>query len=176
MRKHTSLNALFPKTRQGILAASTLHPDRRWSLSDLARHMRVRPSSLQRELAALTEAGILRRRREGGRIDYQADPDCPILPELQRLLEKTAGLADVLHAVLTPLAPRIRVALVHGSIAAAKESGVSDVDLLVIGSLGLADLALPLREAQLRLGREINASVFSSGRVPPPNSTPATPS
>ena len=40
--------------------------------------MRVRPSTLQRELAALTRTGVLRRLQEGRRIEYQADPDCPI--------------------------------------------------------------------------------------------------
>jgi len=64
------LDALFPRTRQAILAALLLAPERRWYFSDLAQHLGATPSSLQRELAALTQAGILYREANGNRIYY----------------------------------------------------------------------------------------------------------
>ena len=39
---------------------------------------------------------------------------------------------------------------------------MSDVDLLVIGSIGLADLAPALRTAEGRLGREVNVTSYSA--------------
>ena len=91
MRKSRALDALFPRIRQALLAATVLHPDRWWYLSDLAKHLDVRPSSLQRELAALVDAGILRRRRDGNRVYFQRNPDCPFLRELQGLLVRRLG-------------------------------------------------------------------------------------
>jgi hypothetical protein len=38
------------QTRQGILAATLLQPEKAWYASELARRMGVPPSSLQREL------------------------------------------------------------------------------------------------------------------------------
>jgi len=67
MRNKRALDSLFPQTRQAILTATLLQPDRWWYLSDLAKYLRVPPSSLQRELAALVSANILRRRRDGNR-------------------------------------------------------------------------------------------------------------
>lgn len=49
MRKLNPLEALFPKTRQAILAATLMEPVRSWYLTDLARKLEVSPSSLQRE-------------------------------------------------------------------------------------------------------------------------------
>jgi DNA-binding transcriptional ArsR family regulator len=86
-----TLDALFPKTRQDILAATLLDPKRSWYLSDLARHLRTQPSSLQRELAALAEAGILRRRTDGNRVYFQADVDSPCFEELRGLMLKAGG-------------------------------------------------------------------------------------
>jgi len=161
MRKSRAVDAIFPRTRQAILAATLLHPDRWWYLSDLARHLAVRPSSLQRELAALVEAGILRQRRDGNRTYFQPNPDCPFLTELQGLMLKTVGLVDVLHEVLEPFTNRIDWAFVYGSIARSEELASSDVDLMIIGRVGLADIVPALRQAEKRLNRPVNPTVCS---------------
>lgn len=161
MRKTKAIDAIFPKTRQAILATTLLHPDRWWYLSDLARHLGVRPSSLQRELAALADAGILCQRRDGNRMYFQPNPDCPFLAELQGLMLKTVGLVDVLHEVLEPFTNRIDWAFVYGSIARSEELASSDVDLMIIGRVGLADIAPGLRQAEMRLNRPVNPTVYS---------------
>ena len=153
MHKKRALDSLFPRTRQAILTATLLQPDRWWYLSDLAKHLWVPPSSLQRELAALMGAEILRRRRDGNRVYFQANPDCPFLPELQGLLVKTAGMVDVLREALAPFQTRIDWAFIYGSVARAEELATSDVDLMIIGTVGLADLAPALRRAEKRLSR-----------------------
>jgi predicted nucleotidyltransferase len=50
---------------------------------------------------------------------------------------------------------------VYGSIARSEEHATSDVDLMVIGTAGLADLSPALRKAELQLGREINVTNYS---------------
>jgi len=153
MRKSPALDAFFPRIRQALLAATVLHPERWWYLSDLAKHLGVRPSSLQRELAALVEAGILNRRQDGNRVYFQANPDCPFLPDLQGLLVKTVGVVDILREALSRFATRIDWAFVYGSIARAEELASSDVDLMLIGQVGLAELTPALRRAEAQLGR-----------------------
>lgn len=161
MRTSPALDALFPRIRQAVLAATVLNPDRAWYLSDLAHALDVRPSSLQRELVSLTEAGILQRRREGNRVYYQADPACPFLDELQGLLAKTAGLADVVREALQPFGASITFAFIYGSLARREEASTSDVDLMIIGKTRLAEIAGALREAERRLRRSINPTVYT---------------
>ena len=155
------LDALLPQTRQAILATILLSPDRWWYASELARQVGLTPSTLQRELSSLTEAGILRRRVEGRQVYYQADPECPVLSELQALVLKTAGLVGVLKEALRPLRKGIEAAFVYGSIARGEELSTSDVDLMVVGEVGLADIAPRLRKAQDRITRQVNATVYS---------------
>lgn len=161
MRNLRPLDALLPKTRQGILAATLVRPEKAWYTSELARRMRVPASSLQRELRDLTSAGILKTHKQGRMVYYQANTESPLFPDLQGLLVKTAGLIDVLAAALKPLAGKLRLAFVYGSVASGQERGDSDIDLMVVGSIMPSDLALPLRRGREVLGREINPTVYS---------------
>ena len=162
MRKTQIADALFPKIRQGILAATTLNPDRWWYLSDLARKLSTSPSSLQRELDSLVEAGILLRRVEGRQVYFSPSPNCPVLPEIQSLMAKTVGLVDVLRAELAPLSDSITCAFIYGSLARGELKTQSDVDLLVLGEVRLSDLAPRLQAAGDRMGREVNPSVYTA--------------
>jgi DNA-binding transcriptional ArsR family regulator len=150
----------MPSTRQGILSATLLHSGKWWYLSDLARHLHVRPSSLQRELATLARAGVLERRREGNRVYFRPDANCPFLTELTSLIVKTTGVVDVLRRALAPLRKRIDLAFVYGSLARGDVHSASDVDLMLVGQLGLAELAKPLKAAENRLGRAVNPTIY----------------
>jgi predicted nucleotidyltransferase len=161
MRNVRTLDALLPKTRQGILAATLVQPEKAWYVSELARRMGVPASSLQRELQDLSEVGILKTHRQGRMVYYQANTDSPVFPDLQGLLFKTAGMVDVLADALKPVAAKVRTAFVYGSIAAGNEQSDSDIDLMVVGQVSPADLALPLRRARELLGREINPTLYT---------------
>jgi DNA-binding transcriptional ArsR family regulator len=160
LRTSPLLDALVSKTKQHILAATLLQPEQSWYLVELARHLRLRPSSLQRELKQLTEAGILRRRQNGNRVYFQADPTCPVFPELSQILFKTVGVVEALRKALEPLNDQIDVALIYGSVAASAERSISDIDLMVIGSASLSRIAPLLRELERRVGRPINPTVY----------------
>ena len=161
MRTRRGVDALFPTIRKRILATVLLHPERWWYGSELARVLKLPRTSLQRELVNLVQAGVLRKRTEGKQVYYQADPESPFLPELQGLMAKTAGFVDIIREALAPLALKIAIAFVYGSVARAQELSTSDVDLMVIGDAGVKDLALPLRKARERLAREVNVNAYS---------------
>jgi predicted nucleotidyltransferase len=156
------LDALLLPTVQQVLAVTVLRPDREWYLSDLASHLGARPSSLQRTLRKLVDAGILLRREDGGRVYFRPDPECPILGELTAILTKTVGIADRVRDALTPLADRIEAAFVHGSVAEARERSESDVDLIVIGDPPGVELAAAIRPLNDTLGRPVNVTRYSA--------------
>ena len=131
-------------------------------MRELARHLRLRPSSLQRELASLVRGGILLEKHEGKHVYFKPAADLPIFPELQGLILKTAGLADVIRDALKPRADRIEWAFIYGSVARSEEHSASDVDLMIIGNLGLADVSSSLRKAQRRLNRAVNPTTYAA--------------
>jgi DNA-binding transcriptional ArsR family regulator len=65
MRNSPILDALFPKIRAKILAALLLQPEKRWYLTELAHYLGTQPSSLQREVAVLSKAGLLEQTKDG---------------------------------------------------------------------------------------------------------------
>jgi predicted nucleotidyltransferase len=89
---------------------------------------------------------------------YRAKTESPLYPEIRNLVLKTSGLSDVLKSALTD--KRIRVAFVFGSLARGEEKAGSDVDLMVIGQLGLRDLSGLLSGIEEKIGREINPHVL----------------
>jgi DNA-binding transcriptional ArsR family regulator len=161
MRNSPILDALFPRIRQQILAVALLQTDHAWYLLELSRHLGVRPSSLQRELKALMEAGILKQKQEGGRVYYQADVNCPIFHDLAQILFKTAGIAHALSAAFKPFQNRISVAFIFGSVAISAERSASDVDLIVVGFAQLSEIASILRDVEKALGRPVNPHMYS---------------
>ncbi len=160
MRKYI-LDALFPQTRQAILSAVLLRPDKWWYLTDLANYLGVSPSSLQRELASLVNGDLLISRKDGKRVYYRINQNCPIVEELQTIFVKTSGIADVIRSGLKRFVGKIEIAFVYGSVARTEELSTSDVDLMIIGDVGLADLAPGLRRAEKTLGREVNPTLYS---------------
>jgi predicted nucleotidyltransferase len=162
MRKTSAaLKALFPTVRGEILAAMLTQHEKWWYLSELAQFVRTTPSSLQRDLKALVDGGILQQRREGTRTYFKADTRSPLFADLHGLVEKTVGLLPTLQRLLEQLDTRIDIAFVYGSIARGEERATSDVDLLVIGAVGLAELAPGLRKVEGQLGREVNVTSYS---------------
>jgi uncharacterized protein len=155
------LDNLFPSVRQGVLAATLTRPEKWWYLSELAEFLHTRPSSLQRELSSLEQSGILQQRKDGRRTYFKAETRSPIFRELRSIFEKTVGLIPTLTVALDPFAERIACAFVYGSIARREEHATSDVDLMVIGNIGLGDLSPALRKAEKRIGREVNVTNYS---------------
>ncbi len=152
--------ALFSKNRRAILALLYGHADREFYLRQIVRASGGGLGAVQRELKQLVAAGLIRRTPRDKQVYFQADPDCPVFEELRSLVVKTAGVADVLKAGLGPLADRILVAFVFGSVARCEEKRGSDVDILVVGDVSFSEVVASLADAQDNLRREVNPTVY----------------
>ena len=106
-------------------------------------------------------SGILVHRREGTRAYFKVETKSPVFRDLQQLFEKTAGLAPILEQMLRRFGDKIQCAFIYGSVARSREQATSDVDVMVIGRAGLADLSPALRKSEQRLGREVNVTAYS---------------
>lgn len=151
---------LLGQTRAATLSALLLHPETSLHVRELARLTGASPGSLHRELRALAELGLLLRQEVGRQVHYRANTGSPVFVELAGLLRKTAGLADVLREALLPLGSKVKLAFVYGSMAAGTERAGSDVDVMVLGSAGFADVVRALSGVQEILRRELNPTVM----------------
>src|SRR3989344_1420958 len=157
----TDLGTLFfGAYRRQVLALLLLHPDESFHLRELARVTNTQPGTLRRELAQLADAGVLSRERIGNLVRYKANIDCPIYDELRGILKKTAGAADILRDSLAPLADKIDVAFVYGSVASGTERRSSDIDVMVVGTASFEEVVQTLHRSQEQLRREVNPNVY----------------
>ncbi|WP_412755057.1 nucleotidyltransferase domain-containing protein [Legionella pneumophila] len=152
---------LFSEYRRRVLALLLLHPDERYHVREIARLTNTTAGTLHRELSKLAKSKVLLREQSGNQVYYQANRNFPIYMELASILKKTSGLVDVLFDFLTPLAEKIEVAFVFGSVAKGTENLGSDIDVLIIGEVDFTEVVSALYAAQASLGREINPKIYS---------------
>ena len=156
------LETLFgSKLRVKVLGWLFTHPDVRYFVRQLTGLLGDDSTNVSRELARLEKAGILIVTVSGRQKYYQANRESPIYNELHGLIVKTVGVVDVLRSSLEPSIGQIKAAFVFGSIASGNENRVSDIDVMVIGAISFGDIVNLLSTAEERLGREINAVVYS---------------
>ena len=163
MKTHPALSDLLVpnQTRRKVLAWLLMHPDQSIHLRELARQTQAAPGTLKKEVDALCRVGLLHSQRIGNQVQVQVNRQHPVFAELQALVRKTIGLTDVLQHALAPLLPRMELAFVFGSMASGNAHAGSDVDVLVVSSVGFGEVGEALYPAQAALGREINPKVMT---------------
>jgi predicted nucleotidyltransferase len=129
-------------------------------LRDLARQSGLAIGTIQAEVSNLKKAGLLIENRDGNRLYFKADVNNPVFADLQSIIMKTTGLREQLVDALESI-QGIRYAFVYGSFANNEATSDSDIDLFVIGSTGLRQLASPLRKLSQSLSREINPVTYT---------------
>ncbi len=116
--------------------------------------------TVQTELKKLQRLAIISREKDGNRVYYSANTAHPLYPDIRSLVLKTSGMADAIRDLLAA-EKDIRIAFLFGSLARQEETWASDVDLMVIGNLGLRKLTDLLIDASKKVDREINPHVFT---------------
>ena len=88
---------LLNRTRRKVLAWLLMHPEQNIHLRELARQTQTTPGTLKKEVDALCRVGLLHSQRIGNQVQVQVNRQHPVFAELQALVRKTIGLADVLQ-------------------------------------------------------------------------------
>lgn len=147
-----------------LLARVYLAPDEPAPLAVLARELDLDRGGVKREADRLEAAGLVRSERVGHSRILRPNEESPYYPELHGLLLKAFGPATVIGPTLAEVGG-VERAFLYGSWAARYrgEAGPdpADIDVLVIGAPARLRLARATRELSGRLGRDVNATVYS---------------
>ncbi len=161
-RRISLANALFSRTQQRVLGLLYGNPERSFFATEIFAHAGPGRGTVQRELERLGSSGLATVTRIGNQKHYRANPDTPIFAELRSVILKTSGLAEPLREALAPLAGKIDLALIYGSVARGEAHGGSDVDLLVVAAdLTLEELFSRLGRAERIVGSKINPTLLT---------------
>jgi len=123
-------------------------------LREMERQASLSLGTIRQDLQKLVKLDLVTSRRDGNRLYYRANTEHPLYPDIRKLVLKTAGLVEILQSVLNR--EGVKVAFVFGSLASNRERAASDVDLMVIGGVGLRALSSWLSGVSEQIGREIN--------------------
>jgi predicted nucleotidyltransferase len=128
-------------------------------LREIEKITNVHISSIQKEVKHLVSIDLIKARKDGNRIYYKANSEHPIYPDLVSIVEKTVGIIALLKEKLND--SKIECAFLFGSMAKNKEKAASDIDLIIIGDLGMRTLTKFLSGLQEKTGREINPHIYT---------------
>ena len=155
-------DALFTRTQQRVLSLLFGQSGRAYGVGELIQMTGAGSGAIQREIARLSGSGLLSVEQVGNQKRYRANPDSPIHDELVAIVHKTFGLVMPLREALAPLASRIEVAFVYGSVAKRSDTARSDIDLLIVSDeLSYADVMVTLHPLGDQLGREVNPTLYT---------------
>jgi len=159
----TSLaDALFTTTQQRVLALLFGQPNRSFYASEMIERTGSGSGAVQRELKRLASSGLATVKRIGNQRHYQANPDAPVFKELCSLVKKTVALAEPIRESLAPLADRVKLALLYGSVAKGTDTAKSDIDILIVGDgITLEDVYAALDPVEKELDRKISSTLYT---------------
>jgi predicted nucleotidyltransferase len=157
------VDALFSSTQQRTLGLLFGQPERSFFANELIALTGSGSGAVQRELRRLADSGLVTVTRAAGRKYFQANRNAPLFAELRSIVLKTMGLAEPVKAALEPLRPRIKLALVYGSIAKGTDTASSDIDLLLVSDdLSLEQVYAAIAPAERRLARKISVNLYTA--------------
>jgi hypothetical protein len=154
----TSIATLFATpTLAALLSVFARDPGRTYIQKELVDETDGSLYLVQRELMRLEQTGLIARKARGRHVEYTANTRHPAFSGLREVLLATVGIGDRLRDTLTGL-PDVRLAFVFGSVAAGGESPESDLDVFVVGKLGLREVAARLVPACAIVSPVMNTS------------------
>ena len=148
------------KSRIKLLNVLLAHPSEMYHVRELVRRTGDEINAVRRELLFLQERGILVREPRANRVYYSLSKNYPFYFDLLRMGAKIAGLGAAILKNRVKIG-RIKYAMFSGRFARRIEKKPTDVDLIIVGTIVLPELALLIRDEEKRLGREINYTVMT---------------
>ncbi|GAB4262420.1 MAG: hypothetical protein Kow00122_18870 [Thermoleophilia bacterium] len=147
-------------TLAALLSLFALDPERVYYQRELVKLTGSSLYLVQRELKRLEKVGLISREHWGRQVRYRVNVHHSGFAGLRQALLNTVALANRLRAALAPI-DAVKLAFIYGSIATGEATADSDVDVLVVGDIGLRDVAAGLVPALREIGREPNIVVLS---------------
>ena len=149
---------IVSKTRIKILMRLFLNPDQQAYLRELSDDFSVSPSQVSGELQQLSDAGLLNSIKSGRQINYRANTEHPLFPELHSMVKKALGMDQILESILERLG-NLKQAYLIDDYAQGKDTGL--IDLLLVGDIDRESLQDLVKKTEKYIGRKIRTLVLT---------------
>ena len=148
------------KSRIKLLNVLLAKPSEMYHVREFVRRTGDEINAVRRELLFLEKQGILLREPRSNRVYYSLSKNYPFYFDLLRMSSKIVGLGAGILKNRVKIG-KIKYAMFSGRFARRLEKRPTDVDLIIVGTIVLPELAILIRDEEKRLEREINYTVMT---------------
>lgn len=131
-------------------------------LRELADEFGESTNSIRLELNKLTKAGYLQSTANGRTIQYRANTEHKLFPEIKTIVYKYLGIDTIIEDVVNKVVSRLGKVLscfIIGDYANGKDSGI--IDIIFVGDVDLEFLGVCVKRAENLIHRKIRTLVLS---------------
>jgi hypothetical protein len=147
------------KVRVKVLRLFFLHPDVPYHIRGVVREVGEEINAVRRELLRLEQIQLLKSERKGNRLYFTLVDTFPFFDELLSIVYKTYGLGGEIIRCQKELGD-VKYAFLTKSYTKGINTGMQDIDLLLIGKVNVSALTAAVQRAERQTGREINYTVL----------------
>lgn len=152
---------IISRVRVKILTLFLTHPGTIFHVRDIVRKVGEEINAVRRELSHMEQAGIVAKEQRANRLFYTMRKDYPLYNELLVIIGKTSGLGWDIIKQKAKLG-KIKFAMLSGRyLRNIPKRSPNDIDLLVVGSVVLPELAQFVKTEEARRNTEINYTVMT---------------
>lgn len=148
------------KSRTKLLNVFLANPYEMYHVRELVRRTGDEINAVRRELQFLEKHGILERENRANRVYYSLDKGYPFYYDLLVIGAKTIGLGAEILSNRVKLG-KIKYALFSGKFVRRIKEEADAVEVVIVGTVVLPELAILIRNEETRLGTEINYTAMS---------------
>jgi len=148
------------KTRVKLLNVFLTSPSEMYHVRECVRRTKEEINAVRRELLLLEKKGILQREPRANRVYYSLDKNYPFYFDLLKIGAKTMGLGKDIIDNRVKLG-KLKFAMFSGKFVRRMKETPEDVDLIIVGTIVLPELAILVRTEEARLGTEINYTAMT---------------
>ncbi|MCX8009281.1 MAG: hypothetical protein N3A54_06335 [Patescibacteria group bacterium] len=149
------------RVRIKLLELFLLHPNTMFHVREIVRQVGEEINAVRRELSHMEKNGMVSKEHRANRLLYEFRKDYPLYTELLYLIGKTAWLGGDILRYRNKLG-KIRYAMISGRyLKGIPKKTSTDVDVLLVGTIVLPELALVIKAEESRRQIEVGYTVMT---------------
>lgn len=151
---------MISRVRVKVMELFFTQPNELFFVREITRETHEEINAVRRELDRMLTSGLLKSENRGNRVYYYLNKYYTYYPELLRMVAKSTGLGEKLYKLRKKLGT-IRFIMFSGKFVHTDFTHRSEVDVLIIGDIVMAELDAVMKEQEAKIGREISYTVLA---------------
>lgn len=148
------------RVRVKILTLLLSKPDVLYHVREIVRQTDEEINAVRRELSQMEKRGMVGKEPRANRLYYSFRKTYPLYYELLELIAKTSGIGGSILKLKTKLG-KVKFVMLSGYLVRGVKHDPDGIDLLVVGTVVLPELAQLVKQEEAVRTKEINYTVMT---------------